>query len=121
MGHRFRLYRRAHGRPQGKLIAAVKALYWRRPTAAELGDFGVTPEDFPEPHIDLWPENWPPIQLFTRNCTQWRVGMAGPVGLDYGVIFHELDRQGVTGDDYDDMMGCIRIIETAALEAINEK
>lgn len=99
----------------------MKALYWRRPTAAQLGDLGVRPEDFPAPHVDLWPENHPPIQLFTRNCTQWRVGMGGPIGLDYGVIFHELDRAGITGDDYDEMMASIRIIETAALEAINEK
>lgn len=103
------------------MIAAVKALYWRRPTAAQLGDIGVRPEDFPEPHVDLWPENESALQLFTRNCTQWRVGMGGPIGLDYGVIFHELDRAGIAGDDFDEMMASIRIIESTALEAINEK
>ena len=70
--------------------------------------------------MDLWPENWPPIQLFTRNCTQWRVGMAGPVGLDYTVIYHELDRTGVKGDDFEDMMWAIRVIEAAALEQLNK-
>lgn len=99
----------------------MQALYWKRPTAADLGDFGVCPEDFPEPHVDLWPENWPPLQLFIHHCTQWRLGAAGPVGLDYGVIFHELDRSRITGDDFEDTMNCIRIIESAAIEAINEK
>lgn len=69
----------------------------------------------------MWPENWPPIELFTHHCTQWRVGAGGPVGLDYGVIFHELDRAGVAGDAFDEMMASIRVIESAALEAINEK
>lgn len=69
----------------------------------------------------MWPENWPPIKLFTHHCTQWRVGAGGPVGLDYGVIFHELDRTSITGDAFDEMMASIRVIESAALEAINEK
>jgi hypothetical protein len=91
-------------------------LYWRRPTAAELGDIGTVPEDFPEPVVDVWSENWPGIQLFSRLSTQWRVGAGGPVGLDYSVIFHELDRKGLPENDYDEMMNTIRVIESAALE-----
>jgi hypothetical protein len=65
--------------------------------------------------VELWVENWPVIQLFTRLSTQWRVGMSGVVGLDYNVVFHELDRRGLAADDYDDLMGSIRIVEEAAL------
>lgn len=74
------------------------------------------PEDFPEPVVDVWSENWPGIQLFSRLSTQWRVGAGGPVGLDYSVIFHELDRKGLPENDYDEMMNTIRVIESAALE-----
>lgn len=81
---------------------------------------GFAVEDFPPPIIELWPENWPPIRLFTRVCTQWRIGMNGPIGLDYNVIFHELDRAGIAGAEYDDTMDAIRAIESIALEEINK-
>lgn len=77
--------------------------------------------DYPPPEVDLWPENWPPLQLFTQVSTQWRVGAGGPVGLDYGVVFHELDRKGVSGDDYDEMMAAIRIVEGVALEELHRQ
>lgn len=70
--------------------------------------------------VELWPENWPAIQLFNRVSTQWRVGANGPVGLDYNVIFHELDRKGLADDDYDDLMASIRVIESTALEEIHK-
>ncbi|MDF4005322.1 DUF1799 domain-containing protein [Luteibacter sp. PPL552] len=81
----------------------------------------MTEADHPRPNAELWPENWPAIQLFTRLSTQWRVGMNGPTGLDYNVVFHELDRTGVVGDDYDEMMAAIRVIESTALEEIHQQ
>lgn len=98
----------------------MRALYWRRPTAAAAGELGLKPDDFPEPKVDVWPENWPHIQLFQRVSTQWRVGPGGPIGLDYAVIYHELDRNGVVGDDYTDAMASIRVIEAAALDEIHK-
>lgn len=77
---------------------------------------GLSLEDFPPPaDVPVWAENWPPLQLYLRNKTQWRVGAAGPVGLDYQVLYHDLDRQGVTGEDFDDMMDAIRVIESTVL------
>jgi uncharacterized protein DUF1799 len=98
----------------------VKALYWQRPTAAD-PTTGVKPEDWPEPEVDLWPENWAPIQLFTTISTQWRTGAAGAIGLDYNIVFHELDRKGLSGQDYEEMMHAIRDIEEAALQVLHEK
>lgn len=34
----------------------------------------------------MWPENWPALQLFIRCQTQWRIGVNGRAGLDYGAI-----------------------------------
>jgi len=82
--------------------------------------FGLTAEDFPPPSVELWPDNWPAIKLFTTLSTQWRIGANGPTGLDYNVVFHELDRKGLAGDDYDDMMGALRVIESTALQAIHK-
>ena len=33
--------------------------------------------------IMIWPEHWKAVRLFAALVTQWRVGMAGAVGLDY--------------------------------------
>lgn len=42
----------------------------------------------------------------------------GVVGLDYTVFFHELDCKGITGEEYDQAMKAIRIIESEALNQI---
>lgn len=49
------------------------------------------------------------------------MGMGGPVGLDYAVIQHELDRQGVSGEEYDDLLDRLRVIEAAALEEMRKE
>ncbi len=69
----------------------------------------------------VWPENWPAVHLFTQFATQWRVGPGGAVGLDYGVIFHELDRRALAAADYDDLMDSLRTIESAALDALHTR
>lgn len=81
---------------------------------------GTTEADYDPPKVELWPDNWPPIRLFTQVSTQWRVGMNGPTGLDYNVVFHELDRTGVVGDDFDEMMAALRAIESTALDEIHK-
>lgn len=121
MGNHHWLRRSAGGGAQGKLIAGAEALYWKAPDPAEYVPLGLCAEDFPPPSVELWPDNWPPIKLFTGISTQWRVGAGGPVGLDYNIVFHELDRSDMAGDDYDDMMGAIRVIESTALTALHKK
>lgn len=71
--------------------------------------------------MTVWGENWEAVQLFSRFSTQWRMSAAGPVGLDYGVIQHELARRNLPDDQYDDLMGRLRVIEQAALAHIHEK
>jgi hypothetical protein len=51
--------------------------------AAALGI--VMPEQRPE-NFEVWEENWPVLDLFLRVQTQWRTGMNGPIGLDYGAV-----------------------------------
>ena len=68
-----------------------------------------------------WAENWDAIQLFTRLSTQWRVGASGPVGLDYALFYRELDRAGITGAAFEDVMWRIGVIEAEALDCLYEK
>ena len=36
--------------------------------------------------FEVFEENWPALDLFLRVQTQWRTGMNGPIGLDYGAV-----------------------------------
>lgn len=98
----------------------MEALYWKRPTAAAAAEIGCKPEDYIEPDVEVWEESWAAVQLFSRFSTQWRIGAGGPVGLDYGVIQHELSRSGIAGDDYTETMARLRVIEQAALDQIHK-
>lgn len=134
MACRQRLRRSAAGGPQGKLTGAVKHLYWKAPTAEEVALVGFALEDYvaapeggtfydpqsKEWRYELWAENWPAFKLFNDFSTQWRVGMNGPTGLDYTVFLHELDRRGLSRDEYDDTLGCLRVIEQTALKEIHK-
>ncbi len=69
----------------------------------------------------MWPELWPAWELFVRVSTQWRIGGAGAVGLDYGAVYPLIDRHHArSSDEWLDMLDDIRCIEGAALDAIHE-
>lgn len=76
---------------------------------------------YPEPEVVVWPENWSALQLFSRLSTQWRMGASGPAALDYPVFYRDLDRTGITGAAFDDVMWRIGVIEGAALKCLHEK
>ena len=50
--------------------------------------FGLKPDSPLEaPQLGIWPENWPPLQVFSRMTTQLNVGpMGGIVGLRYEAL-----------------------------------
>ncbi len=97
------------------------ALYWWTPTESELLQLGLKAKHFPPPQVELWPECVLPIELFSRVATQWRVGAGGPIGLDYNVVYHELQREALDSEQYDEVMAGIRIIERAALEHMQQE
>ena len=80
---------------------------------------GFEPEDYETDPVEIWPENWPAWALFVTVSTQWRTaGMGSYIGLDYGPLFIVMDRQGLQGQAWLDMLDDIRTIESAALEQI---
>ena len=68
----------------------------------------------------MWPENEQAWRLFTFMGTQWRVAMGGPTGLDYGVLFHRMDRMALPPDDFDLLLSDVRSMESAALGAMTK-
>lgn len=69
----------------------------------------------------MWPENWPAFELFADMRTQWRVGMAGPTGLDYLALFALMDFREVPRDERRQMLDDIQTMEAAALVQIAVK
>lgn len=53
--------------------------------------------------------------------TQWRTGMSGPTGLDYGVLREVMMFEGVPEADFQDCYECIRAMEASALSEIHKK
>lgn len=93
---------------------------WKRPTADQLQGTGLKPSHYKEPKVDVWPENWTAIELYVRYQTQWIQGPGGPTGLNYSVYLAELDRRGIVGDDRENVLDGIQIIEDVALEKYYE-
>lgn len=59
--------------------------------------------------------------MFCDLTTQWRQGMGGPTGLDYNVLYRDLDRLNLDPERYEELRGEIRQIEIAALNEMNRK
>lgn len=79
----------------------------------------MTLDDVATEPVDVWPENVQAFHLFGFLSTQWRTSMSGPSGLDYGVLFHKMDRMSLSTEEYADMELQIQIMEEAALRAIH--
>lgn len=94
---------------------------WRRPTAAALRGTGLKPSHYKEPIVEVWPESWPAVELYVRYQTQWLQGPGGPSGLNYAILFADLDRSGFEGEDREDIMDGVRIIEAEVLKSIYQE
>lgn len=79
------------------------------------------PEDFPAAIVDLWPENVLPNDVFLAMGSQWRVGMAGATGLDYGALPAVLKLMRVPKGERIDVFDCLRVMEAAALRVMHAR
>lgn len=68
----------------------------------------------------MWPENWQAWSLFCQVSTQWRVGMGGATGLDYGAVYPLLDRIAQDAAEWMDLFEDLQILERAALKQMSE-
>lgn len=96
----------------------MDAYYYRVPTAEELQGTGFKPHHYKAPEVELWPENYQVWAAFTLLQGQWRCGPSGPIGLDYNVVYREFERMGLAGDDFDDALDAMRVLEIAAMKEL---
>lgn len=71
--------------------------------------------------ISVWPDNWQAVDVFIAMGTQWRAGMSGATGLDYGVLRDVMGLHGIKKRDRSDVFAAVRIMEGAALKVMHEK
>jgi len=70
----------------------------------------------PPVEVDVFQDCWQAVALFSKLLTQWRVGVAGRVGLDYNVMFRFMDRMTLTHDEFDQLVEDIGTMEAAVLD-----
>lgn len=73
------------------------------------------PDDVQE-DVDIWPENELAVLVFLDLGTQWRTGMNGITGLDYGAIPFVMDIRGVPPEARQDTFAGVKVMERAVLE-----
>lgn len=94
-------------------------MHWRRPTA----DFFAQnpwrlPSDYPEPDVGVWDENVFAIEMYDLFSSQWRTGNGGLIGLDLNVFQRHMIHLGVSGDEYEDTLRKLAVIESAAITCL---
>jgi hypothetical protein len=69
--------------------------------------------------FEVWPENWPALELFMRCQTQWRTGPKGLLGLDYGAVLAMANLWSM--EHVRDTMTDVQIIEATILEQLSKE
>lgn len=70
--------------------------------------------------FEIWPDNWLAVEVFISMGTQWRTGMAGPTGLDYGVLRDVMTLRRVPKADQPELFDWLRLMEGEALSQMRE-
>lgn len=69
--------------------------------------------------FEVYEDNWDIVGMFLRMQTQWRIGMAGPTGLDYAAL-EWLCKIYAVKDPVSIFEG-LQVMEAAALTTFNKK
>jgi len=80
--------------------------------------FGLSPDDYDDVIVEIWPDTLTPFNVFVSMATQWRTGMGGASGLDYNCLPWVMKLQGV--EDEASALKDIRIMEAAALRIMHK-
>ncbi|KDD65308.1 hypothetical protein V466_29000 [Pseudomonas mandelii PD30] len=81
--------------------------------------FGFSPEDYDET-FEVWPDNWRSFLVMDSMWTQWRTGVCGATGLDYGVLPDVMKLVGIPAKDRPSVFQDIRVMESEAIAVMAE-
>ena len=71
--------------------------------------------------VEIWPDNILAVRVFLAMSTQWRVGLAGATGLDYGALPAVMRLMQVPPGERRIVFNDLRALEDAALETIQKR
>ena len=83
--------------------------------------WGLTVEEASAPPTEVWADVMPSVDVFIAMTTQWRVGAAGPVGLDYAALPEVWRRLKVPPGERDRVFDDLRLMEAEALTVMGER
>ena len=69
--------------------------------------------------FEVWPDNWPAVEMFLRCQTQWRTTSAGVCGFDY-VALEWLFRLYEV-EDQPTVLENLQVMEAAAVKILNKE
>lgn len=92
-------------------------MFWRPPRPEDCGP-GLTADDYAPDETAVWPENVEAVSLVRSIASQWRIGASGPCSLDFSVLFSLMDRLEIPAPRQLALLGDVRVLEAAALEAM---
>lgn len=71
--------------------------------------------------FEVWTHNWDAVRVFCAMVTQWQVAYGGYVGLRYEALQVVFEAIGIEPKKRAEVFSSLRILESEALSAINEK
>lgn len=95
-------------------------MYDRGADKHSAGLFGLSLEEIPDEEILIWDINLNAFKMFDALRTQWRVGMSGAIGIDYGVIRDVGKMLGFKNKEINDMFPDLQVMENEALITMRE-
>jgi hypothetical protein len=81
-------------------------------------DYG--PESFVKT-VEVWPDNWPSVQLFAELGTQWAYGPAGPTKLPAHDVLATMELKGIPRSERQQLYRDIQVMEAEALTVMRER
>lgn len=100
-------------------MTVAQALYQPDTPPDQLAMFGLFGADLDDT-VEVLPDIWPAFRLLSAMATQWRVGMGGPVGLDYGVIRDVGEMLGMKRKQITAIFPDLQVMEAEALGVMRE-
>jgi hypothetical protein len=97
----------------------AQALYEPAPSANQLSALGLRVTDL-DSDVEVFPDVWPALVLMMSMSTQWRVGMGGPIGLDYGVVREVGSIIGLSKKQVSKAFPDLQVMEAEALTVMAE-
>lgn len=77
------------------------------------------PEEKRDNDYEIIPDAYPAVSMFLRVQTQWRVGMGGVIGLDYGAVRWLFELEGVSNSA--ELLEDLQVIEAKVVEILSQR